>query len=72
MRNCNVMSLLKHIRQDSLEDDKKERSGVLALIKVDKLDRAIERITSAKYNTLFSRRLKRLEKNSRLGILSFE
>jgi hypothetical protein len=57
---------------DSLKGKKNEHSSILALIKADKLDEAIAAITSPKYNALFDRRLKDLNRNSISGILTFE
>lgn len=57
---------------DSLEEDKKEGSSVLDLISADKLDKAIEKISSPEYKTLFDRRLKDWNRNNLNGTLSFE
>ncbi len=57
---------------DSLQTERNKHSSVLDLIKADELDKAIDTISSPEYNTLFSRRLKQLEKQSLSGTLTYE
>jgi len=60
------------VRIDSLSKEDREYGTALDLISSNELDKAIDLITSPKYQTLFTRRWNQLKSNSISGLLSAE
>ncbi|MEO0684625.1 MAG: COR domain-containing protein, partial [Cyanobacteria bacterium J06649_11] len=57
---------------DSLQGRRNKHSNILSLVASDDLEEAIAAISSPEYNALFERRLVEWNRNSSLGMLSFE